>query len=131
MLTAYIEMLELTHKDTQDAIREVICMMEQLDTELARTEEVEQVDAFDSAVLTNDPALTITTRMKSELMMMSKITPALSIDINCSKKKLDSAVYWSVQVVCAEHQVCSHSLSPFNCPSNEYKTEQMGGGSMH
>lgn len=107
MLTAWIEMLELTHKDTQDAIHQVIAMIEQLDKELAKPENAEPVEEFDSESFGIDPVLIITTRMKPELMVMSKITPALSIDVNCPKKKLDSAVYWLVQVVCAEHQVYS------------------------
>lgn len=108
MLTAYIELLELYQKDTQDAIREVIAMMEQLDKELAKADSEEQVEI--SNTFKNEPELTITTRVKPELMVMSKITPALCIAINCTKKKLESAVSWLVQVVCAEHQVYSHTL---------------------
>jgi hypothetical protein len=43
-------------------------------------------------------------------MMLSKITSAISIEVNLPKKRLESAVNWLVQVVCAEHQVCFNNF---------------------
>eukprot|EP00026_Physarum_polycephalum_P005464 Phypoly_transcript_05498.p1 GENE.Phypoly_transcript_05498~~Phypoly_transcript_05498.p1 ORF type:complete len:280 (+),score=27.42 Phypoly_transcript_05498:54-842(+) len=104
MLTAWIEMLELANKDTNEAIRQVIEMIQQLDIELAKPENAGQVEAPNSETFWGDPVLTIAARMKPEIMMMSKITPALSVEVNCPKKNLGSDMFWLVQVVCAEHQ---------------------------
>lgn len=98
LLNAWIDELERTQQCNEEAIRMVIAMLEELDTQLERNKMEQHI------FVETDPLLTITTRMKSELMMMLKI-PSLSIDVKCSKRMMDSAKYWLVQVECAEHQV--------------------------
>ena len=106
MLTSYLGMLELARKDVEMAIHELLAMKEAYHKDKEAGRDCQTIRAKEEGLRSwGQYEVSLVTKMKAEVMVMSKINPALTLEVKHAERKVEPSMNWLVQVVCAEHQV--------------------------
>jgi hypothetical protein len=103
VLTVYLQQLQLNKQTLEDAMAEVMSMLDLYDKEhpIIECPKAIEEDANSNSLY----EVMLTSRMESSLMVMSKIKPSLTVEIKKTRKQIMSGLSWLVHVVCAEHKV--------------------------